>query len=82
MQPRIDTAKVAPGVYKAMTGLETYLHQSGLENSSLSPHKIAGFTNQRLRILHRHALERSAGHRRKRAASLWARRLARIAALL
>src|SRR5712692_5735880 len=30
MQPRID-AKVAPGVYQAMLGLETYLHQSGLE---------------------------------------------------
>jgi AhpD family alkylhydroperoxidase len=31
MQARIHTAKVAPGVYKAMLGLETYLHQSGLE---------------------------------------------------
>jgi AhpD family alkylhydroperoxidase len=30
MQPRIDP-KVAPGVYQAMRGLETYLHQSGLE---------------------------------------------------
>jgi AhpD family alkylhydroperoxidase len=31
MQARIDAARVAPGVYKAMLGLETYLHQSGLE---------------------------------------------------
>lgn len=31
MQPRIDGAKVAPGGYKAMLGLETYLHQSSLE---------------------------------------------------
>jgi len=31
MQPRIDGAKVAPGGYKALLGLETYLHQSGLE---------------------------------------------------
>ena len=31
MQPRFDAAKVAPGAYKAMLGLETYLHQSGLE---------------------------------------------------
>jgi AhpD family alkylhydroperoxidase len=31
LQARIHTAKVAPGVYKAMLGLETYLHQSGLE---------------------------------------------------
>src|SRR5690348_15707943 len=31
MQPRIDGAKVAPGAYHAMLGLETYLLQSGLE---------------------------------------------------
>jgi len=30
MKPRID-AKVAPGVYQAMLGLEDYLHQCGLE---------------------------------------------------
>jgi AhpD family alkylhydroperoxidase len=31
MQPRVDATKVAPGGYRAMLGLETYLHQSGLE---------------------------------------------------
>src|SRR5579872_4957929 len=31
MKPRFDAAKAAPGAYKAMIGLETYLHQSGLE---------------------------------------------------
>jgi AhpD family alkylhydroperoxidase len=31
MQPRIDALKVAPGAYHAMLGLETYLHQCGLE---------------------------------------------------
>ena len=31
MQSRIDGAKVAPGGYKAMLGLETYLHESGVE---------------------------------------------------
>jgi AhpD family alkylhydroperoxidase len=31
MQSRIDGLKVAPGAYHAMLGLETYLHQSGLE---------------------------------------------------
>jgi AhpD family alkylhydroperoxidase len=31
MQPRIDGAKVAPGGYKAMLGLEAYLHDCGLE---------------------------------------------------
>jgi len=30
MQPRIDP-KAAPGIYKAMAGLEAYLHESGLE---------------------------------------------------
>ena len=35
MKPRIDGAKVAPGVYKAMLGLEAYLHESGLEVSLL-----------------------------------------------
>src|SRR5213079_1836598 len=34
MQPRIDP-KIAPGAYQAMGGLETYLHQSGLELSLL-----------------------------------------------
>ena len=31
MQSRFDGAKVAPGGYHALLGLETYLHQSGLE---------------------------------------------------
>ena len=31
MQPRIDYGKVAPGAYKAMLGLESYLHGCGLE---------------------------------------------------
>jgi AhpD family alkylhydroperoxidase len=29
MQARIDGLKVAPGAYKAMQGLEAYIHQSG-----------------------------------------------------
>src|SRR5437879_12646044 len=35
MQTRIDGIKVAPGVYKAMQGLEAYIHQSGLDLSLL-----------------------------------------------
>jgi AhpD family alkylhydroperoxidase len=31
MKSRIDGAKVAPGVYRAMLGLEHYLHECGLE---------------------------------------------------
>ena len=40
MQPRIDGMKVAPGVYKAMQGLEAYIHQSGLELSALHLTKV------------------------------------------
>lgn len=32
---RSDYAKVAPGAYRAMAGLEHYLHESGLEESLL-----------------------------------------------
>lgn len=35
MQPRLDVPKVAPDVYKAMSALETCVHQSGLESSLL-----------------------------------------------
>src|SRR5512135_2092084 len=35
MTSRIDLAKVAPGVYRAMLGLERYLHGCGLETSLL-----------------------------------------------
>lgn len=35
MQPRIDLTKVAPGAYRAMAGLEGYVHKTGLEQSLL-----------------------------------------------
>jgi len=35
MKERIQYMKVAPGAYKAMMGLEQYLHESGLEESLL-----------------------------------------------
>ncbi len=35
MTSRIDLAKVAPGVRRAMLGLERYLHECGLETSLL-----------------------------------------------
>jgi AhpD family alkylhydroperoxidase len=40
MQERINGAKVAPGGYKAMLGLEQYLHQSGLEEKLLDLIKL------------------------------------------
>ena len=35
MEARFNSAKAAPGAYKAMLGLESYLHQCGLEESLL-----------------------------------------------
>jgi len=35
MQPRMDYVKAAPDGYKAMSALETYVRQSGLEHSLL-----------------------------------------------
>ena len=35
MEPRLNYMKVAPGAYKAMSGLEHYLHECGLEEPLL-----------------------------------------------
>ena len=35
MEPRLNYLKVAPDAYKAMLGLETYLHECGLEEMLL-----------------------------------------------
>jgi AhpD family alkylhydroperoxidase len=40
MEGRIAMAKVAPGAYRAMLGLEEYLHQSGLEQSLMDLVKL------------------------------------------
>jgi AhpD family alkylhydroperoxidase len=40
MESRIAFAKVAPGAYRAMLGLEEYLHQSGLEQPLLDLVKL------------------------------------------
>ena len=40
MQERINGARVAPGGYKAMLGLEQYLHQSGLEENLIDLIKL------------------------------------------
>lgn len=42
MESRIALAKVAPGAYQAMLGLEEYLNQSGLEQSLLDLVKLRG----------------------------------------
>jgi AhpD family alkylhydroperoxidase len=40
MKERVDVAKVAPGAYKAMLGLQGYVNKSGLEPSLLELIKI------------------------------------------
>jgi len=40
MQERINGARVAPGGYKAMLGLERYLHESGLEEKRIDLIKL------------------------------------------
>jgi AhpD family alkylhydroperoxidase len=40
MEGRMALAKVAPGAYRAMLGLEEYLHQSGLEQSLIDLVKL------------------------------------------
>jgi AhpD family alkylhydroperoxidase len=40
MQERFNGARVAPGAYKAMLGLEQYLHQSGLDTRLLDLIKL------------------------------------------
>jgi AhpD family alkylhydroperoxidase len=40
MQPRIKVTSVNPGAFKAMLGLETYLHQSGLDTKLLDLLKL------------------------------------------
>ena len=40
MAERIDTSKVNPGAYRAMFGLEKYVHESGLELSLLDLVKL------------------------------------------
>lgn len=36
MEPRIDQKRVSPGAFKAMFGLESYLHQSKLDSALLN----------------------------------------------
>ena len=40
MEPRINGMKIAPDAYKAMLGLEVYIHQSGLEEALLHMIKL------------------------------------------
>jgi alkylhydroperoxidase family enzyme len=77
MKPRMEYWKVTPGAFKAMSSLETYLRESGLDKSLLHMVKLPRLPDQRLRLLHRHALEGRPRRRRKRAAPLRPGRLAR-----
>ena len=60
---RYSHGKVAPAGVQAMLGLERYLHECGLEESLLHLIKLRA-SHQRMRLLSRHALERSQINRR------------------
>ena len=61
MKERIQSMKVAPGAYKAMLGLEQYLHESGLEASLLHLIKLRASQINGCALLPGHALEGSEG---------------------
>jgi AhpD family alkylhydroperoxidase len=72
---RIDYAKTAPGALTAMSGLETYVHQSGLERPLLELVKLrASFMNGCAYCVDMHTkVARSLGETEQRlyAVSLW-----------
>jgi AhpD family alkylhydroperoxidase len=75
VHPRIDYAKTAPGALTAMSGLETYMHQSGLERPLLELVKLrASFMNGCAYCVDMHTkVARSLGETEQRlyAVSLW-----------
>jgi hypothetical protein len=57
MQARLEAQKISPAAYQAMLGLEMFVRkQSKLEPALIQLVKMR-VTNQRMRLLHRHALE-------------------------
>ena len=77
MEARFNYAKAAPGVYKAMLGLDQYLEDCGLEESLLH-HQTARLPDQRLRLLSRYALEGPARERGTGTAAVLVGRVARM----
>jgi len=77
MEARFSYDKAAPGVYKAMIGVEQYLENCGLEESLLHLIRLR-LTDQRLRLLSGYALEGSARNRRTGAAAVLVGRVARM----
>jgi AhpD family alkylhydroperoxidase len=75
MHPRIDYAHVAPGVSRAMSLLEAYVHQAGLERSLLELMKVrASLINGCAYCVDMHTkVARSVGETEQRlyAVSLW-----------
>ncbi len=64
MERRLDYSKVAPEGLKALRGLQAYVDNCGLEHSLLEIVKAKSFTNQRMRLLPRHAYQGCASRRR------------------
>ena len=83
MEARFDYAKAAPGVVsRAGTEWSSILQAAGWTKILLQLGSAARLTDQRLRLLHRHALEGSARCGRDRTAAVRAGRMARVAVLL
>ena len=57
MQARLEAQKVSPAAYQAMLGLEMFVRKQSKLERSHSAGKGARVTDQRMRLLHRHALE-------------------------
>jgi hypothetical protein len=59
MQARLEAQKVSPAAYQAMLGLEMCLfaNNPSWRARTTSTGKDARVTDQRMRLLHRHALE-------------------------
>ena len=77
MEARFNYAKAAPGVYKAMLGLDQYLEDCGLEESLLHLIRLR-LPDQRLRLLSRYALEGPARERGTGTAAVLVGRVARM----
>jgi len=69
MQTRINITSIKPGALKAMLGLGTICVSAALSETTRSD-QPARFTNQRMRVLHRHELERSGALRAKPSSGL------------
>src|SRR2546425_5732021 len=72
MESRFNYVKAAPGAYKAMQGLEQYLHECGIEESLIHLIKLRASQINGCAYCQGHALEGPACDRRNRTAAILA----------